>query len=219
MLQVIDLIETENVNAARAVWQDMCRFFSMQPGFVAGELFETFTTVQPRADFRLTSFCQWESDQAWQAARRLAREDADLAKLLTAMPAKFIGFKGTLCAGVGYDVESGSAGSMVLVDLVYLDEARMAGYVQMWSRAKAFMRSHAAYLGASLYRTNDTANAIKYINVAQWRTPEEFFSALNTPEFIRLLGEYADDFSLYLSKTSMCVLARPSAVARVEGLR
>jgi heme-degrading monooxygenase HmoA len=217
MVQVIDLIKTGDINATRSGWEEVCRFLSMQPGFVAGELLETFKTVHPRAGYELISFCQWQSEEAWQAARRLVREDARLAQTLAATPAKFVGFKGSLCAGAGYDVEAGSAGSMVLFDLVYLDEPRMDGYVQMWTRAKAFMRKHAAYQSASLYRTNDTANAIKYINVAQWRTSEEFFNALNTPEFLAILGEYADDFSLYLSKSALCVLARPSVVAQAEG--
>jgi heme-degrading monooxygenase HmoA len=211
MMNVIDLIETEHLDDVKMGWQTVCSFFASQPGFVAGELLETFETVHPHEDFKLTSVCQWESNEAWQAARIAAKNDASVMQRLAVMPARFTPFKGALAAGAGYDVQAGSAGTTVLVDLVYLEEARMEGYARMWMQAKAFMRSHPAYLGASLYRTSESDNPIKYINLAQWRSAEALFSALNTPEFTAILGEYANDFALYLSRTSTCVLSRPPA--------
>lgn len=220
MVNVIDFIETSDAPAARAVWLAVCDFLSMQPGYIAGELLETIRSVQPRTDVKFTSICQWESAEAWQAARTLARQDAGLSRIRASTPAKFTAFNGVLHAGCGYDVQSGSAGSMVLVDVVYMNEERMEGYAQMWARAKAFMCKQDAYLGASLYRTIDLSNDIKYVNIARWGTMEHFFKALDTPEFYEILGDYAQDFALYLSNSSTCVLGgtnftnRPSEIAK-----
>ncbi|MDW7631863.1 antibiotic biosynthesis monooxygenase family protein [Azospirillum brasilense] len=78
-VQVIDLIETESLDDAEAMWRAVCGFLATQPGFLSGELLNTFQSIHPKGDYKFTSCCQWESDAAWQAARQAARENPELA--------------------------------------------------------------------------------------------------------------------------------------------
>ena len=198
MIQVIDLIETDSLHEAKAMWQAVCQFLATQPGFVSGELLETFQVIHPQGDCKLTSYCQWESDAAWQAARQAARENPALAEMLRNSKAVFTAFKGELTGGCGYQGDAHAPGNMVLVDVIRLDETRMAGYASMWEQANAHMRAKPGCVGASLYRTLDTGNPIKFINLAEWESSDSFFAALDDT-FMEIVDGYKNDFSLYLS--------------------
>ncbi len=215
MIQVIDLIETESLDDAEAVWRAVCEVLAAQPGFVSGELLNTFQSIHPKGDYKLTSYCQWESDAAWQAARQAAREHPELAGRLRSRKAVFTPFKAELADGCGYQGSRRALGNMVLVDVIRLDEARMAGYAAMWARANAYMRAKPGCVGASLYRTLDLGNPIKFINLAEWESTEVFFAALDTPEFMAIIDQYRDDFSLYLSHKRVQV-APAAALAEAD---
>ncbi|ALJ38867.1 antibiotic biosynthesis monooxygenase [Azospirillum brasilense] len=213
-VQVIDLIETESLDDAEAMWRAVCGFLATQPGFLSGELLNTFQSIHPKGDYKFTSCCQWESDAAWQAARQAARENPELALRLRSRKAVFTAFKAELADGCGYQGSRGALDTMVLVDVIRLDEAQMAGYAAMWGCANAYMRTKPGYVGASLYRTLDLGNPIKFINLAEWESTEVFFAALDTPEFMAIIGPYKDDFSLYLSSKRTQVASAALAEAK-----
>src|SRR5208337_3565092 len=140
MIQVIDLIETDSLSETKDVWNEVSAFLGKQPGFSAGELFETFDAVHPCGDFKLTSFCCWAAEAGWRKARQAAKDDQRLAGVLRRSAAKFTSLITTLDRGDAY--EAGSAGGhMVLIDVVSLDQPRMAAYAAMWTSAHKFMQN------------------------------------------------------------------------------
>jgi len=214
MIQVIDLIETNDVEATKTLWRQVGLFLAEQPGYVSGTLLETFETVHPTADYKLTSFCQWETDEDWQRARSAAKANPVLSKLLAESEAKFTAFKGVLHDG--HDTSEGTQGhqNMVLVDVIQLSNERMDGYAAMWQNAKNFMKDKHGYVAANLYRTVDEDNPIKFINMPEWISPDLFTGSLKTPEFFSIVDEYKEDFALYLSKKVMSIPARSVALKK-----
>jgi len=208
MIQVIDLIETDSLSETKDVWNEVSAFLGKQPGFSAGELFETFDAVHPCGDFKLTSFCCWAAEAGWRKARQAAKDDQRLVGVLRRSAAKFTSLITTLDRGDPY--EAGSAGShMVLIDVVSLDQPRMAAYAAMWTSAHKFMQNKNGFVSAGLYRVSDADSKIKFINIAVWRSADVFYAALNTPEFHQIIAEFRNDFALYLSKSALRAGAAP----------
>lgn len=214
MLQVIDLIETQNAAAAQAVWQEVCNFLAAQPGFMGGQLLETVSSLHPQGDYQYTSVCYWQDDAQWQRARMAAKDDAHLKRVLALTNVKFHGFKGVQVDGTGYDIDTGIDDHMVLVDVIALAPERMDGYAAMWTHALRYMESKDGYVGATLHRTVEVDKAVKFINIAEWRSTEQFFAALNTPMFLAIIDDYKQDFALYLSRK--CRSVRPAPQRQPE---
>ncbi|OCB01831.1 hypothetical protein BBC27_01885 [Acidithiobacillus ferrivorans] len=216
MIFVIDLIKTVNAPETARDWEEVCRFFSRQPGFVSGRLLETIQTLHPKEDYKLTSVCCWETDNAWQAARQAAKNDAGLTNVLPKLAGKFSAFKGIIDHGSDYnpakDGVADHGDQMVLVDVIYLTEGRMKAYAEMWHSANLYMSNRPGYIGACLHVTTNAendSNKIKYINLAEWESKEIFFASVDTPEFIEIIKDFKNDFSLYLSKVAKTI--KPAA--------
>jgi len=198
MIQVIDLIETDNEPATISQWSQICSAFADCDGYVSGQLLSRFDQLHPIADFGLISVCQWRSDDAWQQARASVKAQPALQTVIATMPARFTAFKGRLVNGPGFAAANNQ--NMVLVDVISLPAARVDGYQAMWADAKRFMETKPGYVAASLYRTTDNDNTIKFINIAEWKTVEQFYAALKTTEFFAIIDDFKNDFALYLTR-------------------
>lgn len=199
MIYIFDLITTPHVENTIKLWGSIGELLSTHKGFLGGQLLETQQSIHPRDDYKLSSFCIWESNEDWQNARKKVKQNAEVTQLLGSNESKFHPFYAELIAGKGFHLKQ-PQDEMILIDIVYLPPERMDGYINMWNKAKEYMENKTGYINASLYKTIDLSNEMKFINVAEWQSFEVFDAALNNEEFITILGEYKNDFALYLSK-------------------
>jgi len=213
MIHVIDLIETDEPIKTKAVWTHVCGFFSKQPGFIAGQLLSAFETIHPVKPYRYTSFCQWESDEHWQRARVAAKEDDFISKVLKDFPAKFTAVNADLDQGQGHDVRRATPEMMTLVDLIYVDPEETDSYARMWGDARSFMQDKSGFVDANLYRVFDEKNPVKFVNIAVWQSTQKFYDALNTPEFMEIISDFKDNFSLYLTRVSATATSPEFAIS------
>lgn len=200
MITVFDLIETTDVERAKKCWEEVGCFLSEQPGFLDVSLLETFETVHPQGDYKLTSVGRWASREAFDAARAQARQNPRLAEILANTPITFTPFVGR--EHDGHSTAEGIIGHdhMILVDVIRVEPERMDGYAAMWREAKSFMKDKDGYVSAHLYRSLDEDSAIQYINMPEWSSPAHFTGALKTPAFFAIVDDYKENFALYLSR-------------------
>ncbi|WP_437286194.1 hypothetical protein [Sorangium sp. So ce406] len=196
---VIDLLEASDRPAAANAWRTVCAFLSEQRGFEGGQLLETFQTLRPRADWGMVSVCRWSSADDWERARAAARKNVELASVLRAARTRFTGFTMDLVDGSEYLFDPPSD-SVILVDVVFLPEERMAAYAAMWAEAARTMRRLSGYVNSSLFRSKDLADEVKFINVAEWESVERFFDGIHSDRFTATVDPFKADFSLYLSR-------------------
>ncbi|MDC3962395.1 antibiotic biosynthesis monooxygenase family protein [Polyangium jinanense] len=199
MVTVIDLLQTSNRSASTSAWNAVCTFLSEQPGFQGGQLLESFQTITPRASCEMASICRWRSDEDWERARSAVRRDQALVAVLSAAGTKFTGFKMDLVDGSQY-LFNPPSDNMVLVDVVYLPEDRMAAYAAMWAEAARHMSRLPGYVNSSLFRSRNLAGEVKFMNIAEWKSSEAFFDAVRSNRFTKVVEPFKADFSLYLNR-------------------
>ncbi|KZN34634.1 hypothetical protein N474_19705 [Pseudoalteromonas luteoviolacea CPMOR-2] len=208
MIQVIDLIETEDKKQTRLLWETVSKELSKHSGFIAANLYETFESIHPTADYQLTSFTQWKDQESWLNARSAVKSNAEIKALLEQSNAKFTAFTSELRSSDARHDELNTIGhqNMVLVDVVSVEPERMDAYASMWNNAKDFMKDKNGYVSAHLYQTVDPSSEIKFINMPEWKSAELFSTSLKTEEFFKIVDDFKDNFSLYLSNKLLSVL-------------
>ncbi len=209
MIYIFDLITTPEVENTIKLWRSIGKLLSANKGFLGGQLLETQQSIHPRKDYKLSSFCIWENNDDWQNARAKVKQNTEVIKLLGSNESKFHPFYAELIAGKGFHCKQ-PKDEMILIDIVYLPPERMDGYINMWNKAKAYMEHKSGYINASLYKTIDSSNEMKFINIAEWQSFDVFDTALNNEEFIAILGEYKNDFALYISKRKHLLNIHPN---------
>lgn len=200
MITVFDLIETSDVERAKLSWEEVGCFLSEQPGFIEVSLLETFETVHPQGDYKLTSVGRWESQEAFESARALVRQNPRLAGVLANTPITFTPFIGEM--NDGHSTAEGIVGHdhMILIDVIRVETERREGYAAMWRQAKNYMKDKDGYVSAHLYQSLDKDSPIQFINMPEWNSPVHFTGALKTPEFFAIVDDYKENFALYLSR-------------------
>ena len=59
------------------------------------------------------------------------------------------------------------------------DEQFLAG----WERAADLLKSRPGFIGSRLHRSLSPDARFRFINVAEWESPQHFMAAVQTPEF------------------------------------
>ena len=62
------------------------------------------------------------------------------------------------------------------------DEQFLAG----WEQAAEFLRSRPGFIGSSLHRSLSPDARFRFINVAEWESPQHFQAAVTDPAFAEL---------------------------------
>jgi heme-degrading monooxygenase HmoA len=74
----------------------------------------------------------------------------------------------------------------VLINVFEVPQGRDEEFMAGWEKARQFMGQQRGYVSTALHRSLDPAARFRYINVAVWETPEDFYAALNDPEFVAM---------------------------------
>ncbi len=74
----------------------------------------------------------------------------------------------------------------VLINAFEVPEERDAEFLAHWEAARRFMERQPGYVSTALHRSLDPAARFRYVNVAEWQSPQDFRAALGHPEFAAL---------------------------------
>ena len=74
----------------------------------------------------------------------------------------------------------------VLINVFEVPEGRDEEFLAGWEKARQFMEQQRGYVSTALHRSLDPTARFRYINMAVWETPEDFYAALNHPVFAAL---------------------------------
>ena len=64
----------------------------------------------------------------------------------------------------------------------------------LWERVAAYMRRQPGFLSTRLHRAIAPGDRFAFVNVAEWRTPADFETAIAGAEFQRLTAGSAEQF-------------------------
>ena len=56
-------------------------------------------------------------------------------------------------------------------------------FLKGWGRAAEYMRSQPGFVGSELHRALSPNAKFRFVNVAEWESPQDFQAAVRSPEF------------------------------------
>lgn len=75
---------------------------------------------------------------------------------------------------------------VVLINTFEVPEGSDNEFLVGWEAAKNFMEQQKGYLGTTLHRSVDPKARFRFVNVAEWESPQDFAAALAHPDFVEL---------------------------------
>lgn len=70
-------------------------------------------------------------------------------------------------------------------------------FMATWERQRDFLGTQEGYISTTLHKSLAPTADFRYVNVAQWASPEAFQAATSQPDFRNLTGRFAFHASLY----------------------
>ena len=87
-------------------------------------------------------------------------------------------------AGAAVDEDEGASMSVILINPFEVPEgANDDEFLLGWDRAADFMREQAGFRSSSLHRALQPDARFRFINVAEWASPEDFQAAVSSEQF------------------------------------
>ena len=71
----------------------------------------------------------------------------------------------------------------VLINAFEVPEERDEEFLAHWEAARRFMERQPGYVSTALHRSLDPKARFRYVNVAEWESPQDFRAAASSPEF------------------------------------
>ena len=72
---------------------------------------------------------------------------------------------------------------LVLINAFEVPEGSDDEFVAAWESARDFLETQPGYGGTALHQTVSPDSEFRFVNVASWRTAEEFQAAVTSDEF------------------------------------
>ena len=86
---------------------------------------------------------------------------------------------------------------VVLINAFEVPADQDAAFIAGWERAQQFLSSQEGYLSTKLHRSIAPDADFRFVNVAQWRSPQGFQAATGQPAFRALSLPFRFHASLY----------------------
>jgi heme oxygenase (mycobilin-producing) len=78
--------------------------------------------------------------------------------------------------------------AVVLINAFEVEEGRDEEFLARWRETGDHLRHQDGYISTRLHRSLDPKARFRFVNVAVWRSPEDFQRAVSSDEFARLAG-------------------------------
>ena len=75
---------------------------------------------------------------------------------------------------------------VVLINPFEVPEGSDDEFLMAWEATKNFMERQKGYVSTKLHRSVDPKARFRYVNVAEWESPQDFLAALRHPDFVDL---------------------------------
>ena len=75
----------------------------------------------------------------------------------------------------------------VLINVFEVPAGHDEEFLRGWQAARDVLRRQPGFVSARLHQSLDPAAAFRFVNVAEWASPEDFRRAVATPEFQELV--------------------------------
>lgn len=72
----------------------------------------------------------------------------------------------------------------VLINIFEVPDDRDDEFLAGWEEGKRFMEQQRGYVSTALHRSLEPQARFRYVNVAVWESADDFFAALNHPDFV-----------------------------------
>jgi len=72
---------------------------------------------------------------------------------------------------------------VVLINVFEVPAADADGFVAAWEKARDYLRSQPGYIDTVLHQAIAAQSEFQFVNVAHWRTAEDFIAAAQSPGF------------------------------------
>ncbi len=73
--------------------------------------------------------------------------------------------------------------NVILINPFEVPAGKDEEFLKGWEAARDYMKQQKGYVSTALHRSLDPKARFRFINVAEWESPEDFQAALNNPEF------------------------------------
>ena len=151
-------------------WERARDFLAERDGYAATALHRS---LSPQADFRFVNVAKVNSVETWQAAV----QDPAFPRDLPGKP------NPSLYELVREDTPQDEEGGTVLINPFEVPGGEDDAFLAAWERARDAMRGADGYRGTRLYQSLAPDARFRFVNVAPWRSPQDFQAALQRPEF------------------------------------
>ena len=61
-------------------------------------------------------------------------------------------------------------------------------FLEGWGQAAEYMRSQPGFVGSELHRALSPDARFRFVNVAEWESPQDFQAAVRSPEFQEMVA-------------------------------
>jgi heme-degrading monooxygenase HmoA len=173
---LINLFEEPNAEDDEfvAAWERARDFMAVRGAYSSTALHKS---LAPEAVFRFVNVAEVSMD-AWHQAV----SDPDF-------PRDVPGRSNPSLYEIAFEDEPTDAGGPVLINPFHVPEEDDAEFRAGWQRARDALRDQDGYLGTRLYRTLDPDARFRFVNVAPWRSPQHFMTALQSDAFQRTAAD------------------------------
>jgi heme-degrading monooxygenase HmoA len=65
------------------------------------------------------------------------------------------------------------------------------GFLRGWERAAEYMRAQPGFVSSRLHRSLAPEARFRFVNIAEWASPQDFQAAVGTDEFREIAGQGA----------------------------
>jgi heme-degrading monooxygenase HmoA len=86
---------------------------------------------------------------------------------------------------------------VVLINAFEVPQGRDDTFLQGWERSRELLRAQEGYMSTRLHRSLSPAADFRFVNVALWRSPDDFRAATAQPAFRATAGPFTSHPSLY----------------------
>jgi len=75
---------------------------------------------------------------------------------------------------------------IIVINPIIVPEGKEIKALEIWDRYAEYFKKQPGYIGTKLHKTIDPEAKFHYINVATWRTSDDFINALNNDEIKKI---------------------------------
>lgn len=72
---------------------------------------------------------------------------------------------------------------VVLINVFEVPAGEADTFIAEWEKAADYLKMQAGYMDTTLHQTLNPDAEFQFVNVARWRTAEDFFAAIQSPGF------------------------------------